>query len=231
MSRRDDLNRLYGLLAELQRSLGGTRLLRDSAGRSGWPTRGVYFFFEPGELREDGRTPRVVRVGTHAVSTGSKTTLWQRLALHRGRTAGGGNHRASVFRRHIGGALLATKPEEFTTASASWSRLDTASRHSRPHERELEYAVSSYLGNLPFLWLAVDDPPGRSSLRHTIECNTVALLSNAHKPPIDPPSPAWLGRNATNPAIAESGLWNVDFVYDTHDPAALDVLEEQIRSL
>src|SRR6266545_6277097 len=136
MPRRDDLNRLYGLLAELQGRLGGTRLLRDSAGRSGWPTRGVYFFFERGELREDGHTPRVVRVGTQAVSTGSKTTLWRRLALHRG-----GNHRASVFRRHIGSALLATRPEEFASASASWSRVDTASRHSRPHERELEHEV------------------------------------------------------------------------------------------
>ncbi len=231
MPRRDDLNRLYGLLAELQRRLGGTRLLRDSAGRSGWPARGVYFFFESGEVREDGRTPRVVRVGTHAVSTGSKTTLWNRLALHRGRAAGGGNHRASVFRRHIGGALLKARPDEFSTASASWSRVDTASRRSRPRERELEHEVSRYLGGLPFLWLAVDDAPSRSSLRHTIECNTVALLSNAGKPPIDPPSPAWLGWDATNAAIAESGLWNVNFVYDTYDPAVLDVLEEQIRML
>jgi hypothetical protein len=31
--------------------------------------------------------------------------------------------------------------------------------------------------------------------------------------------------------VAESGLWNVDFVYDTYDPAALDMLEEQIRTL
>ena len=74
------------------------------------PRRGVYFFFEPGELREDGRTPRVVRVGTHAVSAGSRTTLWTRLRDHRGhvigRHVGGGNHRASIFRRHVGSALL-----------------------------------------------------------------------------------------------------------------------------
>src|SRR5688572_17482459 len=112
--RRADLDRLYRLLSELDDRVGGSRLLRDSVARSGWPARGVYFFFEPGEVREDGRIPRVVRVGTHAVSTGSKTTLWARLASHRGRTAGGGNHRASVFRRHIGSALLATRPQEFT---------------------------------------------------------------------------------------------------------------------
>ena len=65
--RRADLDRFYALLAELEGLRGGKRLLAECHGRMGWPQRGVYFFFEDGELRDDGVTPRVVRVGTHAL--------------------------------------------------------------------------------------------------------------------------------------------------------------------
>jgi hypothetical protein len=43
--------------------------LVEYTGRSGWPERGVYFFQEAGEYRLSQRdVPRVVRIGTHAVS-------------------------------------------------------------------------------------------------------------------------------------------------------------------
>src|SRR6185436_19688427 len=83
--RRDDLSRFYELLSRLRTGLGGPRRLRDSSGRQAWPKRGLYYFFESGEFRAfDAATPRVVRVGTHAVSTGSKSTLWTRLRTHKG---------------------------------------------------------------------------------------------------------------------------------------------------
>ena len=87
-----DLDRFYALLARLEQAIGGTRTLADCHGRMGWPTRGVYFFFEPGEQRRNG-APRVTRVGTHALTATSKATLWGRLAQHRGRGSGGGDHR------------------------------------------------------------------------------------------------------------------------------------------
>jgi hypothetical protein len=68
VSRRDDLDRLYLLLAELEKRQGGHRYLSESNAASVWPERGLYFFFEPGELREDGAHLRVVRVGTHALT-------------------------------------------------------------------------------------------------------------------------------------------------------------------
>lgn len=43
-----DLDRLYGLLDELGARLGGPRRLDTCHGRTGWPARGVYFFFEGG---------------------------------------------------------------------------------------------------------------------------------------------------------------------------------------
>ena len=103
-SRVEDLDRFYYLMNQLKEKVGGYRYLSQCHGTMNWPNRGVYFFFEPGEFRTDGKTFRVVRVGTHAVSLGSKATLWSRLITHRGHVDGDGNHRGSVFRLLIGSA-------------------------------------------------------------------------------------------------------------------------------
>jgi hypothetical protein len=81
-----DVERLYELLRELERRIGGPRTLAAATSASGWPDRGVYFFFECGEVSADGG-PCVVRVGTHALR-GSRTTLWKRLNQHRGALRG-----------------------------------------------------------------------------------------------------------------------------------------------
>jgi hypothetical protein len=66
VTRLEDLKRFYALLDELEGHLNGKRTLADCNGRMHWPSRGVYFFFEPGEARSDsGNGMRVVRVGTH----------------------------------------------------------------------------------------------------------------------------------------------------------------------
>jgi len=49
-----------------------------------WPDRGVYFFFASDERRNAGDQLRITRIGTHAVSEGSSTSLWNRLRTHRG---------------------------------------------------------------------------------------------------------------------------------------------------
>ena len=84
MSRLSDMVRFYVLLDRLKQRLGGTRILASFDRPRDWPERGVYFFFEPSEARkESGVGPRVVRVGTHALGTGSRSTLRQRLAACR----------------------------------------------------------------------------------------------------------------------------------------------------
>ncbi|MDD9982828.1 MAG: hypothetical protein OXU81_15965 [Gammaproteobacteria bacterium] len=103
-----DLARIYAILDRPEQGVGGARRLSSTDGRMDWPTRGVYFFFEPGEVRTDsGNGPRGVRVGTHALTARSRTTLWNRLSNHRGTAAtGGGNHRGSIFRLLVGTALM-----------------------------------------------------------------------------------------------------------------------------
>lgn len=227
------LERFYDLLGDLERRCGGKKVLADCSGRMPWPERGVYFFFEPGEMREDDRAPRVVRVGTHALQP-SRSTLWKRLSQHRGNTggrhAGGGNHRGSIFRLHVGTALLARGdwPDE---VRASWGRGSNATSEMRGAEVELERAVSRYIGAMPFVWLEVDDPPSAASDRGVIEVGSIALLSNAGKVPIDPPSSDWLGHAADRVAIRESGLWNVNHIGERYDERFLDVFERNLRTI
>ena len=232
MSRGGEVDRLYTLLADLQRRVGGPRLLRACEGRMLWPERGVYFFFQEGELREDGRTPRVVRVGTHGLSAGSKTKLWNRLSQHRGSTrTGGGNHRGSIFRLHVGIAMLHDQPDDFLAARATWGRGSSADHATRVSEELLESAVSRYIGAMSLLWVKIGDEPGPQSRRQVVESNLIALLSNAQKAAIDPPSSTWLGHHSDRAAIRDSGLWNVNHVYEPYRPEGLDLLESHIDSL
>ena len=225
-TRSEALSSLYLLLDELAERCGGHRRLAVCHGRMGWPQRGIYFFFEDGELRDDGITPRVVRVGTHALRA-SNSTLWGRLRQHRGGHSGGGDHRGSVFRLHVGKALinLGGWSEEI---SRTWGIGRTAPREIRLVERPLEESVSMRIGQMPFLWIGVDDEAGPASKRGLIERAAISLLSNLSQPPIDSPSSAWLGRVAANESIRLSGLWNVNHVREASDASFLRVLRTLI---
>jgi hypothetical protein len=215
---------LYALIGELGRRTGGPPSLRDCSGRSNWPRRGVYFFFEPGEIRPDG-TPRIVRVGTHALVTGSKSTLWTRLSQHKGHQSGTGNHRGSIFRLHVGAALIARGD---IPAVPSWGQKSSAARAVRDTEVAIERAVSAYIGAMPFLWVAVDDEPGATSDRGVIEAGAITALSRISNPAADAPSADWLGNYAARPAIRESALWNVNHVAGPINDTFLTRLEQWV---
>jgi hypothetical protein len=229
-----DIQRFYAIVDKVEGDVGGKRILEECDGRMNWPQRGVYFFFEPGEVgTHSGAGLRVTRVGTHALKAGSKSTLWGRLRAHRGTLAGsragGGNHRGSVFRLHVGTALIRRDdwPEEVVS---QWAVGSSAKRHVRDREYPLEQAVSRYIRSMPFLWLGIDDKPGPTSLRGYLERNAIALLSNYDRQdaPIDSPSPQWLGRWAASEDIQHCGLWNVNHVAEEYDPDFLDVLQQQV---
>ena len=232
-TRTKELDRFYELIDELRIRCGGTRILAECNGRMSWPRRGVYLFFENGELRSDGVTPRVVRVGTHGLRP-SKSTLWGRLNQHKGHVggsfAGGGNHRGSVFRRHVGSALLASG-EWPDAVQASWPNGQNASRLVRATEHPLERAVTATIGSMPFLWLAVDDEPSSTSDRGVIEVGSIALLSNIDRAAIDGPSDDWLGRRARSDLISRSGIWNVNHVQQPADGEFLRTFESWLERM
>lgn len=190
-------------------------------------TRCVHFFHEPGEVRtESGTGPRIVRVGTHALKAGSRTTLWRRLKQHKGTVrSGGGNHRGSIFRLIVGAALISRDGLGCPTWGSSRGGV---SREFRARELELERAVSEEIGAMPFLWLAIKDDAGPDSRRGYIERNSIALLSNRGREAIDPPSSAWLGYLCDREKVQKSGLWNSNHVEEGHDPAFIDTLADLI---
>ncbi len=128
---KSDLDRFYRLLGVLEFDAGLGAVLGDCTGRQDWPSRGIYFFREPGEYRStDPSTARVTRIGTHAVSSGANSKLWQRLRAHRGHRDGGGNHRGSIFRLHVGAALLKRDGGSDDTLR-TWGRGSSAPRDVR----------------------------------------------------------------------------------------------------
>lgn len=230
MSRESDLERFYDLLADLEERVGGTRRLGDCTGYMDWPDRGVYFVFARGERRAGSDRPRLTRIGTHAVSAGSGTSLWNRLQSHRGANGGtyegGGNHRGSVFRKRVGEAMIERHDLEYPT----WGEGSSADRDRRLAEHNLERRVSDYIRALPVLWIDVDDEPGPDSDRALIERNAIGLVSNYRGEPLDPRDDDWLGTDSPSEAIRESGLWSVDHVGEGYDPAVLDRFEAAVRS-
>ncbi|MGJ8641785.1 MAG: DUF6884 domain-containing protein [Luteolibacter sp.] len=238
-SRRRDLERFYDLLALLENQLGGRRLLCDCSSSNGWPTRGIYFFFESSEGRTDSGTgPRIVRVGTHGLKTGSKSPLWKRLAQHQGvQSSGSGNHRGSIFRLLIGQALIDRDKLAISTWGAGSSISAAGKRQSlsrevvKELELPLEQEVSNFIGNMPFLWLDIDDDPSPDSLRGYIERNSIALLSNYDRSSLDCFSQNWLGNHSNREKVRRSGLWNSNHVDEAYDPGFLDILEHLIASM
>lgn len=240
MSRLSDLVRFYEALQRLEQGLGGCRRLADLDALGRLPMRGVYFFYEQDELRRDsGQGSRVTRVGTHALKLASRSKLSGRLAQHRGYVAtGAGNHRGSIFRLLIGDALMR---QDVRGCLATWGlgsdpsdaakRLGWVRVQVKLEELPLEKRVSQTIGAMPFLWLEIDDPPGPASLRGYIERNSIALLSNFNRAPLDAPSPGWLGHACSRERVRLSGLWNINHVDDRYDPAFLDTLDRLVREM
>jgi len=232
--RLDHIIRFYGAMDLLKDKLGGYKTLENFGAGSGWVQRGVYFFFEPGEERSDsGEGLRVVHIGTHAMREGGHTTLWDRLRNHKGsEKSSGGNHRCSTFRKHIGQAQLGQHAGHRTERD-SWGHGTFAPWDIRLQEHDLEVTVSNYIRKMPFLYLAVEDEPSPFSQRGYIARNTIAMLSNYNKPPIDPPSKKWLGHHVDSMGdrIRQSGLWNVNYVDHEYDPFVLLTIDLLVKKM
>ncbi|MDQ0462511.1 hypothetical protein QO010_000259 [Caulobacter ginsengisoli] len=213
-------SRFDRILHNLWIGQAGGRLISETTGKQSWPRRGVYFVLDSTVAAASGRMPRIVRVGTHAVSAGSKTTLWDRLSTHRGTTVGSGSHRSSIFRSHVGRALMARDGLDFST----WGQGQSAPKDIRDQEQELERKVSDTLGGMRLLWIDIPDDPGAQSDRAFIERNSIGLLSRLGL--LSPTTTKeWLGHYSVEWRISVSGLWNLDHLFLKPDAKFLDVLK------
>jgi len=227
-NRFEDIKSFYDILNRCKKMLG-LKLLSDSNGYMSWPQRGVYFFFEEGEFRSDtGSGMRVTRIGTHALKNNSKTTLWKRLSQHKGVVKSkGGNHRGSIFRLLLGDAIIKRDSLIFP----NWSIGSSASKEIRDSELELERLVSTYIGNMPFICLPINDSPGPDSFRNYIEGQSIALISNYRKEALDNPSNQWLGQYSTREKVSNSGLWNQMHVNKHHDNNFIATFDNYVKQL
>ncbi len=198
---------------------GGAVVPFDQLAKAHLPEKGLYLFFEPGENRRESIIPRVTRVGTHGVSLGSKSTLWHRLKTHLG-TQSGGNHRSSIFRLHVGAALIAKN----NFVCDSWGIGQVADRQTVDQEQAVEMAVSSYMRQLHVGWLSIPDDSSSKSDRAVLEASIIGFLSGKQAP-LDPPSPDWLGLYSPKETIKSSGMWNLKAMHSNPQPGFLDMLE------
>jgi len=222
----------YNLINELREVLGGYRYLTYFTKNTDITSHGVYFFFEQGEYRKNLDELRITRVGTHAVSKNSGSVLLDRLLQHRGYAReGGGNHRQSVFRRHVGNAILnkINKANEYKL----WNVKKGVPSTIRTSEQVIEEKVSTHIRKMPFLWLAVLGDSHKDNMRSFIEKNSIALLSNYMKEEcVNPPTRKWLGRYSPEEEILKSGLWNIKYTDRKHvDPKFLPQFKELITKM
>ena len=225
--RKEHIDKFYSLIAELEYHQP-KRQLKTSNGYMKWPEKGVYFFFESNELRENS-DPRVVRIGTHAISEGSRRNLWGRLRQHKGQKNGKGNHRISVFRKLIGFSLIGKDKLTYPYWGEDKKRI---SKETLISEVPLEIRVSQIIGDMKFLCLEVPGESQKNNDRAIIEKNSIALLSNKHKEHIiDSQSENWLGKYSGHKDVIESGLWNSDHTELIYDPCFLEKFESLIKKM
>ncbi len=216
MTRLKDLKRFYRLMTRLERNTGG-RCALGQIERTDCPDRGVYFFFDEGEGRSgSGSGDRIVRVGSHALRAGQRTTVWSRIAKHKGVQRLGGRQ-PSVFRHLVGNAICLRNGR---LGPENW-----------PHDADrgdvirIEKLISRHMWPMTVLLL----PVGRRSHRDSIERNAIGLLSEyREEDPIDPPSRRWLGLRCNREKVRVSGLWNIEHVAGGYEPKFLDRLEAYV---
>ena len=149
------------------------------------PDNGIYFFFEVGESNPDG-FDRIVRIGTHR----SDGRLRKRIRQHYR-----GNRNSSVFRKHLGGAIVNRECPDS-------ARLENWINKDKDVAAGLENRVSEILEqNFYFTCIEVEQAKERLELEEGL----IALFSGDK---LEQASDEWLGNDAVSKQIRKSGLWN-----------------------
>ena len=149
------------------------------------PDNGIYFFFEVGESNTDG-LDRLVRIGTHR----SDRRLKKRISQHYR-----GNRKSSVFRKHLGGAIINRECPDIVRLE-KWLNKDGEAADG------LETRVSEILKqDFYFTYIEVEEAEERLELEEGL----IALFAGDA---LEKASGDWLGNDAASDKIRNSSLWN-----------------------
>ena len=174
------------------------------------PGNAIYFFYEDGEVVKigDKMIKRIVRVGTHRSQHRFPNRIYDHFY---------GNKNSSVFRRHLGAALLAKE-------NPGDPRLREWVKQGGKTFRDVEERVTRLLKEkFSFKYIRVDDRDERLELEEKL-ISTLAKFSAKYA------SPHWLGHYSPSREVRESGLWNVEHVYSPRQigPKELARLEQLV---
>jgi hypothetical protein len=161
------------------------------------PSNGMYFLFEAGEVGHSD--DRIVRVGSHTGNANLAARLREHTTPKKDR---------SIFRKHIGRAILFKNRDPFLT---DWNR-DLTSRANKDKYAplvdaaslaEVEQLVTACIEQ-NFSVSVIGTPDTRLALHLEARCiATIATCAGCFA------SPAWLGNSSPIPKIASGRLWQV----------------------
>lgn len=234
------LQEFYRKLGVLHERTDGPYYLSDADGSLDWPDRGIYIFFSADtDLELDPVEEwRITRIGTVGDCAGSKSTLWERLRAHRGTKQGeyadGGNARGSIFRKHVGRAIIEDEglEEKYPNWGTPHRNLpdELSTPELRAQEHSLELRVSEYIRDLPFLVIDIPGDPGPDCDRARIEKNLIALVAHARRTTPALKKDGWVGHCSPHAEVAKTGLWNIDHVNAFYTGSIMTELDPFIES-
>lgn len=177
--------------------------------RSELPKNGIYFFYEEGEFCTHGneKQKRIVRVGINKIDENFRSRINSHYRS---------NKNSSVFRKHIGGALL-------KRLDTNDKRLEQWLKQDAPTFQEMETEVTKeFKGHFSFRCIPVDDKEERLQLEEEFIA-TIAKCDRCK------PSENWLGNFASDELVRTSGLWNHQHVTSNNVLTGKSI--ERIRAL
>jgi hypothetical protein len=157
------------------------------------PMNGIYFFYEDNEtcIINGQKVKRIVRVGTHRAEARFRDRIHNHFY---------GNKECSIFRKHVGSAIIKNKGFHDIDID-EWMKKGTETNI------DIELLIDEkFRKTFTFKCISIET----KELRLSLEKRLIKVLSLGGPGPW----PNWLGNDAANEKVRESGLWNVDHVQD-----------------
>jgi len=179
------------------------------------PENGIYFFYEQGESwGHGGNSPRIVRIGTHR-----EGNFRSRIADHfllsetkmRFDVTKSPPHDRSIFRKHIGRALLNRDHDPYL---AVWNidlmTKEALKQHAHlrqiDRERQIEAEVTRILRqHFSFRFIVLEGQAERMGSRG-LEASLIGTIARCD---VCNASNTWLGHHSPIEKVQQSGLWLV----------------------